>query len=113
MVDLVRREAAEPAVWEGERYRKPPSEERCFERNRSAVAGDTATQEQFRKFEQQARYLWEALFRLPMPDVLFDFSRAQRRCKAFYAPKRWEKGQLVLPEISLNPKVLLPMTAIQ
>jgi predicted SprT family Zn-dependent metalloprotease len=71
----------------------------------------TPTRAQFQAYEQMFAYFNARLFAGELPPVLLNFSR-HVRSYGFFAPERWERGQAVRHEISLNPSTLKSRAAI-
>ncbi len=66
----------------------------------------TPSVEQITSFQAAFDYFNQELFEGKLPPVILNFSRSRAKTIAFYAPKRWEKGEdkgKALDEISLNP----------
>ncbi len=63
------------------------------------------TSDQFSAYEGMFAYFNTKLFAGELPACLLNFSR-KSKTRGFFAPKRWEKGQEVRHEISLNPSTL-------
>jgi hypothetical protein len=64
------------------------------------------TLEQFTAYQAMAEYFNQQLFGGALPPVFLNLSRKGRRTLGFFAPHRWEKGEAVTHEISLNPQFL-------
>lgn len=63
------------------------------------------TSSQFTAFQQMFDYFNRTLFGGALPPVILNFSR-KANTYGFFAPERWEQGEKVAHEISLNPAYL-------
>lgn len=91
-----------------------PSERRIYEEIANAVSranskstepkvnGDP-TAAQFGAYRAMYDYFNRALFRGELAPCLLNFSRASANTLGFFAPKRWQKGNTSVHEISLCP----------
>lgn len=70
------------------------------------------TLEQFTAYQAMAEYFNQQLFGGTLPPVFLNLSRKGRRTLGFFASHRWEKGETVTHEISLNPQFLKERPAI-
>jgi hypothetical protein len=64
------------------------------------------TLEQFTAYQAMAEYFNQQLFGGTLPPIFLNLSRKGRHTLGFFAPHRWEKGDAVTHEISLNPQFL-------
>lgn len=64
------------------------------------------TPEQFAAYQGMYDFFNRELFTGQLPAVLLNFSRKTPRTLGFFAPQRWDRGDEVAHEISLNPTTL-------
>jgi predicted SprT family Zn-dependent metalloprotease len=66
------------------------------------MTNKTPTQLQFAAYQGLFNYFNKELFSEQLPNVLLNFSR-KAKTLGFFAPKRWERAEVAVHEISLNP----------
>jgi predicted SprT family Zn-dependent metalloprotease len=66
---------------------------------------NTPTQNQFGAYQSMYDYFNGKLFNGKLAQVLLNFSR-KSKAYGFFAPKRWDQGENIVHEISLNPSLL-------
>jgi hypothetical protein len=69
--------------------------------------------EQFTASQAMAEYFNQQLFGGALPTVFLNLSRKGQRTLGFFALERWEKGEAVTDEITLNPQFLNERPSIE